>query len=302
MSDKIKKESKANRLLRMTVFIDKSLEPLFTLRFTPVMLAVGVGALAILLIISVTLLIAFTGLREYIPGYPTGEERIMIMQNLQRVDSLATEVEMRDDMLRNLRAVLSGDDRVLRQGSAQSDTALTPGNVTKESLAGLNKGKSSEENSFISEVESAEKYDVDAGQSETGVNQELESTFFFSPLKGIVTDGFGVRNGHLGVDVAAQDGTPIMSTLAGTIIFAEWTVQTGYVIMVQHDNQLVSVYKHNARLLKKEGARVKAGEAIAMVGNSGELTSGPHLHFELWYMGAPLNPENYINFDPQKTL
>ncbi len=302
MSDKIKKESKANRLLRMTVFIDKSLEPLFTLRFTPVMLAVGVGALAILLIISVTLLIAFTGLREYIPGYPTGEERIMIMQNLQRVDSLATEVEMRDDMLRNLRAVLSGDDRVLRQGSAQSDTALTPGNVTKESLAGLNKGKSSEENSFISEVESAEKYDVDAGQSEAGVNQELESTFFFSPLKGIVTDGFGVRNGHLGVDVAAQDGTPVMSTLAGTIIFAEWTVQTGYVIMVQHDNQLVSVYKHNARLLKKEGARVKAGEAIAMVGNSGELTSGPHLHFELWYMGAPLNPENYINFDPQKTL
>ncbi len=302
MSEKIKKESKANRLLRMTVFIDKSLEPLFTLRFTPVMLAVGIGALAILLIIGVTLLIAFTGLREYIPGYPTGEERVMIMQNLQRVDSLATELEMRDNMMKNLRAVLSGDDRILLQGSAQTDSTLTPGNVTKEGLAGLNREKSSEENAFITEVESAEKYDVDASQSETGVNQELEATFFFSPLKGIVTDGFGVRNGHLGVDVAATDGTPVMSTLAGTIIFAEWTVQTGYVIMVQHDNQLVSVYKHNARLLKKEGARVKAGEAIALVGNSGELTSGPHLHFELWYMGAPLNPENYINFDPQKTL
>lgn len=302
MSEKIKKESKANRLLRMTVFIDKSLEPLFTLRFTPVMLAVGIGALAILLIIGVTLLIAFTGLREYIPGYPTGEERVMIMQNLQRVDSLATELEMRDNMMKNLRAVLSGDDRILLQGSAQTDSTLTPGNVTKEGLAGLYREKSSEENAFITEVESAEKYDVDASQSETGVNQELEATFFFSPLKGIVTDGFGVRNGHLGVDVAATDGTPVMSTLAGTIIFAEWTVQTGYVIMVQHDNQLVSVYKHNARLLKKEGARVKAGEAIALVGNSGELTSGPHLHFELWYMGAPLNPENYINFDPQKTL
>ncbi len=302
MSDKVKKESKAYRLLRMTVFIDKSLEPLFTLRFTPVMLAVGIGALTILLIIGVTLLIAFTGLREYIPGYPTGEERVMIMQNLQRVDSLATELEMRDNMMKNLRAVLSGDDRVLLQGSAQADSALTPGNVTKEGLAGLNREKSSEESAFITEVESAEKYDVDAGQSETGVNQELEATFFFSPLKGIVTDGFGVRNGHLGVDVAATDGTPVMSTLAGTIIFAEWTVQTGYVIMVQHDNQLVSVYKHNSRLLKKEGARVKAGEAIALVGNSGELTSGPHLHFELWYMGAPLNPENYINFDPQKTL
>lgn len=302
MSDKVKKESKANRLLRMTVFIDKSLEPLFTLRFTPVMLAVGIGALTILLIVSVTLLIAFTGLREYIPGYPTGEERVMIMQNLQKVDSLATEIEMRDNMMKNLRAVLSGDDRILTQGSAQSDSSLTPGNVTKEGLAGLNREKSSEETSFISEVESAEKYDVDASKSESSINQELEATFFFSPLKGIVTDGFGVRKGHMGVDVAATDGTPVMSTLAGTIIFAEWTVQTGYVIMVQHDNQLVSVYKHNARLLKKEGARVKAGEAIAMVGNSGELTSGPHLHFELWYMGAPLNPENYINFDPQKTL
>ncbi len=302
MSDKVKKESKANRLLRMTVFIDKSLEPLFTLRFTPVMLAVGIGALTILLIVSVTLLIAFTGLREYIPGYPTGEERVMIMQNLQKVDSLATEIEMRDNMMKNLRAVLSGDDRILMQGSAQSDSSLTPGNVTKDGLAGLNREKSSEEASFISEVESAEKYDVDASKSESSINQELEATFFFSPLKGIVTDGFGVRKGHMGVDVAATDGTPVMSTLAGTIIFAEWTVQTGYVIMVQHDNQLVSVYKHNARLLKKEGARVKAGEAIAMVGNSGELTSGPHLHFELWYMGAPLNPENYINFDPQKTL
>lgn len=197
MSDKVKKESKANRLLRMTVFIDKSLEPLFTLRFTPVMLAVGIGALTILLIVSVTLLIAFTGLREYIPGYPTGEERVMIMQNLQKVDSLATEIEMRDNMMKNLRAVLSGDDRILMQGSAQSDSSLTPGNVTKEGLAGLNREKSSEEASFISEVESAEKYDVDASKSESSINQELEATFFFSPLKGIVTDGFGVRKGHM---------------------------------------------------------------------------------------------------------
>ena len=114
----------------------------------------------------------------------------------------------------------------------------------------------------------------------------------------MVTDGFGVRNGHLGVDVSAKEGTPVMSTLAGTVIFSEWTVQTGYVVMIQHDNQLVSVYKHNARILKFAGSRVKAGEAVALTGNSGELTSGPHLHFELWYMGAPLNPENYINFDP----
>lgn len=301
MSDKVRKESKLSRLLRMTVFVDKSLEPIFTLRFTPVALAVGVGVFAIALIAGVTVLIAFTGLREYIPGYPTGEERLQIMQNMQKADSLSSEVALRDNMLRNLRAVLSGDDKVLLKGAA-GDTLVSAANVTKESLASLNKGKSAEESSFISEVEAAEKFDVDdtgAGAGD-GLDKSLEATFFFTPVKGIVTDGFGMRNGHLGVDVSAKEGTPVMSTLAGTVIFSEWTVQTGYVVMVQHDNQLVSVYKHNARILKFAGSRVGAGEAVALTGNSGELTSGPHLHFELWYMGAPLNPENYISFDPGK--
>lgn len=304
MSDKVRKESKLSRLLRMTVFVDKSLEPIFTLRFTPVVLAIGIGAFAILLIAGVTVLIAFTGLREYIPGYPTGEERIQIMQNLQRADSLSSELAMRDNMLRNLRAVLSGDDKVLLKGAAGDTLSTSAASVTQQSLANLNKAKSPEEDSFISEVEAAEKYDVDdSGPDEAdGLDESLEATFFFTPVKGLVTDGFGMRNGHLGVDVSAKEGTPVMSTLAGTVIFSEWTVQTGYVVMIQHDNQLVSVYKHNARILKFAGSRVSAGEAIALTGNSGELSTGPHLHFELWYMGAPLNPENYINFDPGRII
>lgn len=302
MSDKVRKESKLSRLLRMTVFIDKSLEPLFTLRFTPVALVIGIGAFAILLIAGVTVLIAFTGLREYIPGYPTGEERLMIMQNLQRADSLSNEVALRDNMLHNLRAVLGGDDKVLLRGAASDTSAAHTASLTQESLAQLNKDKSSEENSFISGVESAERFDVDESTdpNDNALDKSLEATFFFTPIRGIVTDGFGVRNGHLGVDVSAKEGTPVMSTLAGTVVFSEWTVQTGYVVMIQHDNQLVSVYKHNARILKFAGSRVQAGEAVALTGNSGELTSGPHLHFELWYQGAPLNPENYINFDHGK--
>lgn len=304
MSDKVRKESKLSRLLRMTVFVDKSLEPIFTLRFTPVALAVGVGAFAILLIAGVTVLIAFTGLREYIPGYPTGEERLQIVQNLQRTDSLSSELAMRDNMLRNLRAVLSGDDKVLLKGAAGDTLSTSAASVTQQSLADLNKAKSPEEDSFISEVEAAEKYDVDDTEADeaSGLDESLEATFFFTPVKGLVTDGFGMRNGHLGVDVSAKEGTPVMSTLAGTVIFSEWTVQTGYVVMIQHDNQLVSVYKHNARILKFAGSRVSAGEAIALTGNSGELTTAPHLHFELWYMGAPLNPENYINFDPGRII
>lgn len=295
MSQSQKKKSKLYRLLRMTVFIDESFEQLFTIRFTPIALGVGIGALAILLIAGVTILIAFTGLREYIPGYPTGEERAMVIQNMMRADSLANEVALRDNMLRNLRLVLNGDDTPTSD-SPDGKTA-TP-LITKQSLASLNKQKSDEESAFLDDMERLDEYDVAAGDdSESAVNSELEATFFFSPIKGIVTDRFGVRAGHLGVDIAAPDGTPVMSTLGGTVIFSEWTLQTGYVIAVQHDNQLVSVYKHNSQLLKAQGARVKAGEVLCMIGNSGELSSATHLHFELWYRGAPLNPENYIEFE-----
>ena len=297
MSNSQKKESKLHRMLRMTVFVDKSFEQLFTIRFTPIALGVGIGVLAILLIAGVTVLIAFTGLREYIPGYPTGEERAMILHNLQRADSLASEIALRDNMLNNLRIVLRGDDQPASVDNAGQE-GTSP--VTKQLLANLNQAKSNEESAFLTNIENQDKYDVaDDSEPDATINSELESTFFFSPLKGVVTDRFGVRNGHLGVDIAASDGTPVMSTLAGTVIFSEWTLQTGYVIAVQHDNQLVSIYKHNAQLLKSQGSRVKAGEAIAMVGNSGELSSGPHLHFELWYKGAPLNPENYIEFEPK---
>lgn len=297
MSNSQKKESKLYRMLRMTVFVDKSFEQLFTIRFTPIALGVAVGALAILLIAGVTVLIAFTGLREYIPGYPTGEERAMILHNLQRADSLASEVALRDNMLNNLRMVLRGDDQPASDDKTGQE-GTSP--VTKQLLVNLNQAKSDEESAFLTNIENQDKYDVaDDSDHDATMNSELESTFFFSPLKGVVTDRFGVRSGHLGVDIAASDGTPVMSTLAGTVIFSEWTLQTGYVVAVQHDNQLVSIYKHNAQLLKQQGSRVKAGEAIAMVGNSGELSSGSHLHFELWYKGAPLNPENYIEFEPK---
>lgn len=295
MSQSQKKQSKLHRMLRMTVFVDESFEQLFTIRLTPIALAVGIGASAILLIAGVTVLIAFTGLREYIPGYPTGEERAMVIQNLLRTDSLASEIAMRDNMLRNLRTVLNGDDTPTADNTDSKTAAPL---ITKQSLANLNKEKSDEESAFLDDIERLDKYDVAEGnEASSVVDSDLEATFFFSPIKGVVTDRFGVRTGHLGVDIAASDGTPVMSTLAGTVIFSEWTLQTGYVIAVQHDNQLVSVYKHNSQLLKAQGSRVKAGEALGIIGNSGELSSGVHLHFELWYKGAPLNPENYIEFE-----
>lgn len=119
---------------------------------------------------------------------------------------------------------------------------------------------------------------------------------FFSPIKGIVTEKFQPLSSHYGVDIASKKDEAIKSCLDGTVIMSSWTSETGYVIAIQHNNNLISLYKHNSILLKKIGGFVRAGEAIAIVGNTGEISSGPHLHFELWYNGSAVNPEEYINF------
>ena len=120
--------------------------------------------------------------------------------------------------------------------------------------------------------------------------------YFFAPLKGTITNEFDPSKEHFGIDVVAPKDEAIKATLDGTVVFAEWTVETGYVIQLQHANNIVSNYKHNSVLLKKVGDEVKAGDVIAIIGNSGELSSGPHLHFELWKEGKPINPKEFINF------
>ena len=127
-------------------------------------------------------------------------------------------------------------------------------------------------------------------------NVNLKNLHFFLPIKGIVTNGFNVENGHLATDIVAQPNEPVLATLEGTVTLATWSLQEGYIIMIQHNYNIVSIYKHNESLLKKQGDHVTAGEPIAIIGNTGELTTGPHLHFELWYNGTPLNPEDYIAF------
>lgn len=128
-------------------------------------------------------------------------------------------------------------------------------------------------------------------------SQSLASFHFFKPIAGIVSKDFKMDEGHYGIDVVAEKDAGVKSTLNGKVVFAAWTAETGHVIALQHSNELISIYKHNSVILKKEGDIVKAGEVIAIVGNSGEFTTGPHLHFELWFKGSPLNPTEVINFE-----
>ncbi|MEM9023193.1 MAG: M23 family metallopeptidase, partial [Bacteroidota bacterium] len=155
--------------------------------------------------------------------------------------------------------------------------------------------RSVEDSLLRDEIESLERFNLYETSGE-GSSSDVNSFFFFTPLKGIVSAPFDARKGHHGVDVVAGENEAIKATLDGTVILATWTSETGHVIQVQHANNLVSIYKHNSVLLKKTNDKVKAGEAIAIIGESGENSTGPHLHFELWFNGQPIDPADYMVF------
>jgi len=141
-----------------------------------------------------------------------------------------------------------------------------------------------------------EKYNVRAMHPQPESKIEINKIHFFCPLKGSLTSNFNAMGNHFGVDIVSNLNEPILSVLDGTVLFTGWTLDAGYVIVIQHKNDISSIYKHNSKLLKESGEVVKAGDAIAIIGNTGELTTGPHLHFELWHNGKPLNPSDYIVF------
>jgi murein DD-endopeptidase MepM/ murein hydrolase activator NlpD len=229
--------------------------------------------------------IAYTPFREFIPGYPDETTRRNIIANVKRLDSLELELTKRDRYFSNLNKIFAGEEP--ENYETVADTATSYENIDFSR---------SNEDSILRSLIRREDY-LEMGFVERNKSNRLISqVHFFTPLKGIVTNSFNIMNDHYGTDIVAATNEVVKAALAGTVTMANWTLETGYVIQVQHDNNIISVYKHNAELLKHVGDYVKVGEPIAIMGNSGELTTGPHLHFELWYKGTPLNPEDYISF------
>lgn len=270
---------------RFVVMNDDTFEEKMSLKLTPLNLFTLVGSVAILLIIIVTSLIAFTPLREYIPGYADVNMRRQVISLALRADSLENEMITKDAYLENIGNILSG--------KVVDTTGKTkPVAAQKQENLQLEPGRN--ENDLRKQVESQDPYSL---MSEEGSSRSsISSFFFFSPVKGMVTNPFSPTEEHYGVDIVAPESEAIKATLDGTVVLANWTTETGYVIQVQHSNNLISVYKHNSALMKRAGQYVKAGEVIAIIGNSGEHTTGPHLHFELWYNGAPVDPQDYMVF------
>jgi len=238
-----------------------------------------------LLMGGTALVIAFSPLREYIPGYTSTDIRRQMVTLNQLSDSLNTELIYRERYLQNIKNIIEGRNI----DTAQVD--IIPPNSTLEDI---NFEKTPEDSLLREQVEAEEKFNF-FGYTNVD-NQNIEKLLFFLPVKGLITESFNIEDEHYGVDVVTKENELIKSTLNGVVVMSSWTFETGHVIAIQHENNLLSVYKHNSVLLKDQGERVEAGEAIAIIGNSGKWSSGPHLHFELWHNNNPVDPEQYILF------
>lgn len=266
---------------------DQTLEEKFSLRLTPLNVIVVGGTFALTLITITLYLIAFTGLREYIPGYADVQMRRNLLNLARRSDSLDYHFRVREEYLRNLYAVINGHIDTLKAPVKPDESTL---------FDSIRKLERSDEDSLLrQQMEAADRFELQESNAPDFASG-IGSYSFFTPLKGAITTRFNPGQKHFGVDIVAGPDEVIKSALDGTVFIANFTSETGYVIGIQHGNNLLSFYKHNSALLKKTGDFVKAGEVIAIIGNTGEYSSGPHLHFELWYNGSPVNPVDFIRF------
>ena len=238
-----------------------------------------------LLIGGTTLIIAFTPLREYIPGYTSTNIRRQMVNLNQLSDSLKIKLDSRERYLQNIRNIIEGVP-------VDTTNFYVPENISVQNDGAVERVY---EDSMLRErIESEDRFNFFS--SESPDNLTVEKLLFFKPVDGLVTQSFNADEKHYGVDVVSKENELIKSTLGGIVVFSSWTSETGNVIAIQHVNNFVSIYKHNSALLKQQGETVTVGESIAIIGNSGKWSSGPHLHFELWHNNQAVNPENYILF------
>lgn len=266
---------------RFVILNDDTFEEILTLRLSPLnIFTFSVLSIATTIALTTTL-IAFTPLKELIPGYASSKLRREAIDLALKTDSLELALEYNQNYLNSIQRILQGEviDTVLQE--LQNDTSVGNDPIVLSE-------PSAQDSAFREWVEEENAFTLSNRVPNLDIPQ------LFSPLEGVVTSSFDKSTGHYAVDIAAAKNTPIKSCYEGTIIFADWTSETGHIIIIQHENNLLSAYKHNSALLKEVGEFVRSGEAIAIIGNSGENSTGPHLHFELWFEGAAINPEDFI--------
>ncbi|RSK41530.1 M23 family metallopeptidase [Mangrovimonas spongiae] len=282
-SKKIKK--KLFHKYRLVILNEDTFEERLSFKLTRLNVFVLMSISVIVLIAATTILIAFTPLREYIPGYSSTALKKKAVALTYKVDSLENVLTINERYYESIKKVLHGEisTEEFNKDSIQEEIKLE---ITQEDL------EPTRADSLLREkVEKEDKYNL----FETATSKI--NFVLFPPVNGVISESYDAKKKHYAVDIVVPKDTPVKSTADGTVIFAEWTAETGHVVILEHSNGLISVYKHNSSLTKQQGDLVKTGEVIAMAGNSGEYSTGTHLHFELWKDGYPINPTNFIDFN-----
>ncbi|WP_071145562.1 M23 family metallopeptidase [Bacteroides ihuae] len=268
---------------KLTIINENTLEEVVGLRVSKLnSVSLLLMSITVVFVIAATI-ITFTPLRNYLPGYMNSEVRKQIVVNALRLDSLQQLVDRQNLYIMNIQDIFSGKVQV---DTVHSMDSLT--NIREDSLM----KRTEKEEAFRRKYEDAEKYNL----TTINAHAEVGGLLFFRPIRGMISSHFGASTNPLGINIAANPNESVLAVLDGTVILSTYTAETGYLIEVQHTQDFVSIYKHCGSLLKKEGDQVKGGEAIALIGNTGTLSTSPQLHFELWKKGRPINPETYIVF------
>lgn len=288
--DKIKE--RLQHQYRLVVMNDETFEEVGSYRLTWMNVYIALSVFLVLLVTIIVLLFAFTPIKRYLPGYSTtSTENSDLYKIEKRIIALEKEVNAREIYIKSVQDALTNNVEY-KPDNVEEDDDKTAGNE-KENI------EPNAEDYQLRRVVERGKYAGNDGEITANmevVNRSIDQMFFIPPIKGTTSAGFRPDKKHYGIDIVAPRNTPIKAVADGVVITSDWTYDTGNVIAVQHENNIISFYKHNSVLLKKVGSFVKAGEAVAIIGNTGELTDGPHLHFELWYNGDPVNPAEYVNF------
>ena len=285
MKEKEKKPLK-ERLLnkyRLVVLNEDTYEEKLSYRLNKLNIFLLVALISLTLVITTIGLIAFTSIKEYIPGYDSTALRQNAIKNIELLDSLERVVNKNQTFINSVGAVILGE---ITEKELESKKAITKIDVSELDF------KTNKEDSLLrSLVEKEDRFNTIESAS-----PKVEY-ILYSPISGKISSGFDIGAKHFGVDVPAVTNTPVKAVSDGRVVLSEWTIDTGFVVVLEHSFNLISVYKHNSSGLVSQGDYIKSGQAIALSGNTGELTTGPHLHFELWSNGNPVDPLEYISFE-----
>ena len=292
MSDKVKNKKRFTKLrykYRLVLMNEDNFEHRLSFRLS------RLNAFSILALISVFWIaviiyaLAFTSLREYIPGFTDNSIQPQLYSLNQTLDSLETRLHENDLYLKNIKRILSGED-FSEADSSDINQLSDYNNITNK--------KTKDDSLLRLELENMGKYNIYYHETEDIYNVSFSKgpKVFFAPITGIITNSFNSTANHFGIDIVAKRNDAVKSIDDGIVILAEWTINTGHIIAIQHSGNMISIYKHNSSLLKKSGEYVNAGDLISIIGNSGEQSTGPHLHFELWVDGSAVDPLSYISF------